>query len=167
MIENEICDRLPTMKGFIKSRIGNATMAEDIYGDAIIKIWKAIRNGGFKTGFSVSSYMNRCAQTAIYEYFRREGRGKRRDRADYEYIIPAYTPSHEKKFEITIENMEFMNHLGLKPCHRRILILSLLQQMKHHEIADTLGIPRATVSSVIARSRKKLGLHLNKARHDN
>ena len=165
-IETQICDRLPKLKAYIISRGSQGAQAEDIYCNVIVKIWNIIRNGKFKEGHSIDSFMWRCAKSVICDYYNKENREKRIYDEEHQHYFSILTKSYEREYEALMENNTFMKKtLGLRAIYRKIIILSLFQNMKHCEIANTLGIPRGTVSNYMLRMRKKLGdIHLNKTR---
>ena len=163
----QICDHLPKIKRYIESKVGPGAEAEDIYGETIIHILKNIKNGNFKKELSTTTYFYRCAQSTIVDHFKRKNQAKRSNSDDYECYINTFTKSPEKEYELREQNELFMKQarIELNDITIKSLILSLFQEMKHHEIANTLGIPRITVSSQLHRARKKLGnIHLNKTR---
>lgn len=165
-IERQICGRLYKLKNYINFRIVNKTVADDIYSLVVLKLWRIIRSGKFKVGFSIDAFMWLCAKTAINGHFKKEKNEQNRY-DEYAYYCNAIIKSPEKEYEAKEENKLFMEKARkeLNDICRRVLILLLFQNMKHHEIADTLGISRNTVSSYLMRMRSKLGeVHLSKVR---
>lgn len=165
-IEAQVCNRLYKLRNYINFRVTNKTLADDIYSIAILKLWKIIKNGGFKKGHSIDSYMWLCAKSTVSDYFKKEKSEQKRD-DKYIYYCDAFAKSPEKEYEAREENELFMEKARkeLDENHKRILILLLFQNMKHYEIADTLGMNRNTVSTHLMRMRKRLGnIHLNKVR---
>jgi len=165
-IETQVCDRLYKLRNYINSRVVNKTVVNDIYSIAVLRLWKIIQNGGFKTGYSIDSYMWLCAKSTISDYFRKEKREQNRDN-EYIYYCDVTTKSPEKEYEAKEGNKLFMEKAEreLDESCRKILILLLFQNMKHYEIADTLDMNRNTVSICLMRIRKRLGdVHLNKVR---
>ena len=168
-IEKQICNRLYKLRNYINFRVVNKTVVDDIYSIAILKLWRIIKNGGFKKGHSIDSYMWLCAKSTISDYFKKEKNEQNRD-DEYTYSCNAITKSPEKEYEAKEENKLFMEKARreLSDDYRKVLILLLFQNMNHYEIADTLGISRNTVSCHLMRMRKKLGnVYLNKYREFN
>ena len=164
--EAQICDRLYKLRRYVNFRITPKEVAEDVYGDVIVKMWKAIRDEKFKATICVDAFMWRCAWCVLCDYYRREGREKRTDNGEYGYYLSTLTRDPEKEYEARTINNAFIESVAqLKAICRKVLILSLYQNMKHWEIANTLGISRSAVSTHLFRIRKELGgLHLNKVR---
>ena len=158
-IETQICDRLHRLKNYINSRVGKGALAEDLYGDAVLKILRKVRSEKSKGGSSLNTFMWRCAQTVISDYYKKENIHKRLLDAEYVYRINTIGKSPEKEYEIKEENKKFMERARreLNDIRRRILILLLFQNMRHYEIADTLGIAKSTVSNYLMRMRSELG----------
>lgn len=166
-IETQICDRLYKLKNYISSRVSSRVVADDIYGDTMLRIWRIVRNRKFKEGLSVDAFMWLCAKSVISDYFKKESSKKRNCVDEYGHYCDTATESLERVYEASVENEIFMEKARkeLNNICRRVLMLLLFQNMKHWEIADTLGIPRVTVSSYLMRMRKQFGdIHLNKVR---
>lgn len=157
-VEKQIYERLPLLRRYVMSRLrGSMEQVEDI---------EFIRNGDFKVGYSIDGFMKKCALNEIFDYYKERNRLKRTHSDEYEYHFNIATKSPEKEYEIRMENETFMKRVEkLRIVYRKIIILLLFQNMKHCEIANTLGMPRATVSTHFLRIRRKLGdIHLNKVR---
>ena len=167
-IEKQICDRSFRLKRYVESKCrGNKELAEDLYGDAILKILTKVRIEKFKNDSSLDGFMLKCAKTAISNYFKIEGAHNRLFNNDYVYCVKTSEGSPERKYEMKEEVKEFMKRVEkeLNSIHKKTLFLLLFQSMKHVEIAYTLGICRETVSSHLSRIRDKFGdVYLNQVR---
>lgn len=166
-IETQVYDRLPVLKRYVFSRFRfNEEESEDVYGDAVLKIFRAIRNGGFKEGFSLDAYMRHVVWSVAIDRFRVSSRLRDANTAEYDYHFKTTEKSTEKQYEHSSEIDRFLKKLEcLKDTRKKILILLLFQGMDHNEIAETLNIPRVTVSVHVSRARKQFGdIHLNKVR---
>lgn len=166
-IEKQICDRLYKLKNYINSRVNLKTEAEDLYSATVLKILRILRSGKFRKGGSLDAFMWICAKSTISDYFKKEGMHKRLLKDDYVYCINMFEKSPERKFEIKEENRMFLEKARrqLNNIYKRVLMLLLFQNMRHDEIADVLGMPRATVSKYVMKMRRELGnVHLNQVR---
>lgn len=157
-IEAQICDRLPKMKAYIMSKCNLREEAEDIYGDMIVRIWKIIRNGGPRGGYSNDGYIWNSAKFAIGDYYRKE-RKMKRNHDEYGYHLPASMRSFEGEYEASIVFMREIEKLS--PVYRKVLILLLFQNMGPNEIADTLRISSNAVSLIPINRRNKRRNHAN------
>lgn len=170
-IETRICDRSFRLKRYIESKCrGQKELAEDLYGDAMLKILTKVRIEKFKNDSSLDGFMLICAKTVISNYFKTESIHKRIIDNNYIYCVNTSEKSPEKKYEIKEKIKRFMEKIEkkLNNTYKKTLFLSLFQNMNHNEIAYTLGICRETVSIHLLRTRKKLGnVHLNKYREIN
>lgn len=166
-IEAQICDRLCGLKNYIDKRIGKGAIAEDLYGDSVLKILQKVKSERFINDSSLNVFMIMCAKTVISDYYKKEKIHKRLLENEYVYRTRVIEESPEKEYEIKIENKKFIEKINreLDSVCRRIVFLLLFQNMKHHEIADVLGIPRTTVSVCLMRIRQKLGVDLGKCRN--
>ena len=165
--EPQVCEKLYKLRHYISSRISPREVAEDVYGDVIVKMWGAIRGGKLKASLSVDAFIWRCAWCVLCDYYKKEGRKKRTDNGEYGYYLSMLIGRPEREYEASTINNAFMARAGkeLNDTCRKILILLLFQNMKHRDIADTLGIPRATVSTYLLKMRKQFGgINLNKVR---
>lgn len=158
-IEAQICDRLYKLKKYIDSKVGKGALAEDLYGDAVLKVLKKVKIEKIKNDYSLDVFMILCAKTVISDYYKKERMHKQLLENEYVCHISTIEESVEKEYEIKRENKKFMERIReeLDDMCRRILVLLLFQNMRHCEIADVLGISREMVSSRIMRMRNKLG----------
>jgi len=169
-IETQVCDRLPILKKYVFSRFRfNEEESEDVYGDAVLKIFRAIRNGGFKEGFSLDAYMRHVVWSVAIDRFRVSSRLRNTNTIEYDYHFKTTEKSAEKQYEHSSEIDRFQKKLEcLEGIRKKILLLLLFQGMNHNEIVETLDIPRATVSIHVHRARKQFGdINLNKSRERN
>ena len=166
-IETQICERLPKLRNYIKSRVGTPELAEDLYGEAVLKILEKVKGERLGNDSSLDSFMWMCARSVISDHFKTEGIRKHLLEDDYVYCVNMYEKSPERKYEIKEEIKEFIKRVEreLNSIYKKTLFLLLFQSMNHIEIAYTLGISRETVSSHLLRIRDRFGdVHLNKVR---
>lgn len=165
-VEKQICARLRTMKNFIISKTDSIPVAEDIYGEAVLKIWQIIRSGKFKEGHSIDSFMCWCSRSAISNYFRKEKNYSSFVQNKYPSYCNTSTKSPEREYEIAMENRLFIEKMiqALGVLYRKVIILLLFQNMKLYEIAETLEMPWSTVGNCLHRMRKQFGVYLGRAR---
>ena len=137
-IEVQICARLRTLKNFIISKTDSVPVAEDIYGDTVLKIWRIIRSGKFKKGHSIDSFMWHCALNSITDYYRKEKRYNFFARNEYAHYHNNLARSPERNYEMAMENRLFIEKVMsvLSAVYRKILILLLFQNMivPHHSM---------------------------------
>ena len=166
-IETQIYDRLHKLRNYINSRVSSRAIADDLYGEAVLKILEKVKGERLGKDSSLDSFMWMCARSVISDHFKTEGVRKRLLEDDYIYCINMYEKSPEKIYEVKEEIKIFMEKAKkeLNSVYRKTLILLLFQNMNHDEIANTLAIPRVTISTYLLRMRKRLGnVHLNKVR---
>ena len=166
-IETQICDRLYKLKNYINSRVSSRVEAEDLYSDTVLKILRIVRRGEFREGNSVDAFMWLCAKSVISTYFKTKNLRNQLLKDNYVYCIRTSERSFGKAYEASEECKAFIEKARkkLSDVYKRVLMLLLFQNMRHDEIADTLGMPRATVSKYIMKMRERLGdVYLNKAR---
>ena len=167
-IETQICDHSFRLKRYIESKCrGQKELAEDLYGDAMLKILMKVRVEKFKNDSSLDGFMLKCAKTTISNYFKIEATHKRLFNDDYVYCVNTSERGPERKYETKEEIKKFMKRVEreLNSIYKKTLFLLLFQSMNHIEIAYTLGICRETVSSHLLRIRNRFGdVYLNQVR---
>lgn len=166
-IETQICERLHKLKNYIKGRVGTSEVADDLYGETALKILRKVKREKTNNGHSLDAFMRICARTVISDYFKKERIRKQLLKDEYVNRVRTFKEGPDKEYEVREENNKFMERARkeLSSAYRKALILLLFQNMNHYEIADTLGIPRVTISTYMLRMRRRLGdVHLNKAR---
>lgn len=165
-IEAQICARLRTLKKYISIKVDSAAEAEDIYGETVLKIWRIIRSGKFKEGYSIDAFMMWCARSCVGNYYQNKNRYSFFVRNEYVHHHNTFARNHEREYEIAVENRMFIEKVMrvVSAVYRKVLILLLFQNMRHWEIAETLGISRVTVSGYLFRMRNSFEIYLNRAR---
>jgi len=136
-----------TILNIVKDR----SLAEDIMQDTYLKGLEKIHT--FKATFSFKSWIVMIARNmAINEYNRRK-RELSFDVNEDEYIFGTVESSSEKEL-IVKEMLEF-----LKPEEQEIVILHVIGDLKHREIAAMLKKPLGTVTWTYNQAIKKLQEH--------
>lgn len=139
-IEKQICERLHKLRNYIKSRIETPELADDLYGEAVLKILRKVRSEKVGKDFSsLDAFMWICAKTVIHDHFKTEAVRKRLLEDDYVYCINTSERGPERKYEMKEEIKEFMKRVEreLNSIYKKTLFLLLFQSMNHIEIAYT------------------------------
>lgn len=145
---------------------------EDIHQDVFISIWEKNKLSQVKNIEKVASWITIVAGNAAIDYFKKVKRQSPpnalsihaeiyQDGGDLssslEETLPAETALPDKQvhlneiseaLEVALVSFEAKEKMAIK--------LNLLCGMKHHEIADAMGIPLNTVSTTIARTKTEL-----------
>lgn len=157
----------------IKARVLNCRLAideneiDDIFQQVFADIWRNNRLKTLRNGRSLSSWLVIVSQNATIDFARKnmklsqpqaEGLGDDTARTS----ITPRTETHNSQLYKTVE--ELVSALPLK--ERRIISLELFYDLKHREIANIMGIPINTVSTIIARIKAKLRDKLTEQGYD-
>lgn len=126
----------------------DTSLAEDIMQDAYLKALEKIQS--FKPTYSFKSWIVMIARNlAINEYNRRK-RELAFDPNQDEYIFGQEESSSEKQL-IVKEMLDSLNDI-----EQEIVVLHVLGDLKHREIASMLGKPLGTITWTYQQAMKKL-----------
>ena len=128
---------------------------EEILQDVFVSIWKNIR--GFDSRIKLSSWIYRIAHNQTISLFRKF---KVRGRDQEAELTPELFLPTNDDFSLEIDakiNAELIQTalLELPKKYREVLILRFFEDLSYDEIADILRCPVGTVSTLVARARKK------------
>lgn len=143
----------------------NEAEADDIYGESLFRFSRALASGRVDLPVSFA-YLKKIAFNTFCEFRTVKGREKNVHVEEYDRFFGRSTPGPERAYEARERVEEFLEKVqGFKGIRKRILYLLIFQGMDHNEIAEALGVPRATVSTHVHRAREKIqGADLRKRR---
>lgn len=128
---------------------------EEILQDVFLSVWKNLR--GFDARIKFSSWIYRIAHNQTISLFRKfKSRG--RD-TESEMTPDLFVPTNENFVDdvdakIGAELIQIAL-IELPGKYREVLILRFFEDLSYDEIADVLRCPVGTVSTLVARARKK------------
>lgn len=122
---------------------------EDLAQETFFKIYRARKK--FNPEQPFKAWMFTIAQRVWIDYLRKTGRRKNREEAFRQEPRPAShspdpMPGHDLDWAL--------DHLS--PIHREVVVLSVVDQLSHREIAEILGVPEGTVKSRRHHALKEL-----------
>lgn len=143
----------------------NEAEADDIYGEALFQFSRALASSQVKLPVAFA-YLKKIAFNTFCEFRTVRGREKRVHTEEYDRFFGYFMPGPERAYEARERVESFLEKIqGFKGIRKRILYLLIFQGMNHDEIAEALGVPRATVSTHVHRAREKIkGADLRKRR---
>ena len=147
---DNLVEHLPKLRAFAISLTRNATAADDLVQDTIVKAWTNIDS--FQRGTNMSAWLF----TILRNTFFSDRRKHRREVPDPDGIHAAglYTrPDHDGKLAFADFQRAFDK---LTPEHREVLILVGASGFSCEEAAGMIGIAVGTVKSRTNRARKRL-----------
>lgn len=122
---------------------------EDLRQNALLNIWRGL--AGFRKDSELTTWLYRVTLNSFVTATRREARVSAMSMADlYAELYDNSTPDELERFRIMYE---LIGHL--KPIDKSI-ILMWLDNKKHEEIAEVVGLTRDSIASRIKRSKDRL-----------
>ncbi len=150
------------MASTINGMLGSGPEADDVGQEVFIRFYQSLDR--FREEAKVGTYLTRMAINASIDALRRRKRWHRRflsrDAPDVELEEPAIE-GHQ-----VIDQNERIRLVRravkkLKPDHRAVVVLRLIDGYSTKETADILGIPSGTVLSRLSRATDRLEVLLH------
>lgn len=131
--------------------VKDRSLAEDLMQDTYLKALEKIHS--FKATYSFKSWVVMIARNLSINEYNRRKRELRFDVNEDEYIFGSTESTSEKEL-IVKEMLEF-----LKPEEQEVVILHVIGDLKHREIADMLNKPLGTITWIYNQAINKLKDH--------
>lgn len=141
---------------------------DEILQQIFVDIWKKNKLKNLNNPESISSWLVVIAQNATVDFIRSKIRLPATQAEDLmEEAIPASTdnPRTEAEDDQLYKTVEELIEL-LPLRERRIITLELFYDLRHREIANIMGMPINTVSTIVARIKQELKEKLLKRGYD-
>ena len=147
---DEIVTHLPALRAFALSLSRNATRADDLVQDAIVKAWKNFDS--FKPGTNLRAWLFTILRNTFYS----ERRRAKREVADVDGAFAARLaskPDHDGRLALA----DFYTAFATLPDEQReALILVGASGFSYEEAASACGVAIGTIKSRVNRGRKRL-----------
>jgi len=142
-------------------RVLDRDVAEDITSNVFMAVAKKLKSFEYRHVNSFSGWIFRIASNEVNQYFRKYGKYKTVDIADYEGIIPDDRESVESEMSKHQDYLRVHAEIvKLKPKHQTIVDLFYFEGMSHKEIAEVVemkeGAVRVTLHRALDSIKKKL-----------
>lgn len=155
---------LPLVKGVtykILSPLNNNGIIEECINDVFLSVWKnAIKFDGEKDDFR--KWICAISKFKAIDYYRREIKSTvvsiEEDTSNGQNLVEEELLAIERRDEL----IEIINSLG--DSDKEIFIMKYFLDMKSDNIAQKLGVTKASVDNKISRCKKKLKTKLNNRR---
>ena len=153
--KDELIEHLPAMRAFALSLTRNASAADDLVQDTVVKAWSNFDK--FQTGTNLRAWLFTILRNTFYS-----GRRKaKREVADVDGVHTAglaEKPAHDGKLQLT----DFFKAFNALPGEQReALTLVGAQGFSYEEAAGMCGVAIGTVKSRANRGRARLAELLN------
>lgn len=147
---DEISEHLPALRAFAISLSGDATLADDLVQDTIVKAWTNIDS------FTVGTNMRAWLFTILRNTFFSLKRKRKREVEDSDGVYAGKLcerPAHDGRLDFADFRRAF-NQLSAE--HREVLILAGASGLSYEEVAEMTGVAIGTVKSRVNRARARL-----------
>jgi RNA polymerase sigma-70 factor (ECF subfamily) len=150
LFKKELTELIPHLRAFSRSLCGNATLADDVAQDAMLKAWKS--RDKFKPGSNLKAWTFTILRNQFYSIKRRSWRATSLDQEVAEQTIVANS-DQEKSVQLN----ELRRGLdSLKEDQREALILVGASGLSYEEAAEICDCAVGTIKSRVSRARKAL-----------
>ena len=138
----------PRLEAMARRITRDADVAQDVVGDAAIRVWQRLQNGGVD---EPGAYLVTAVRNAALDHVRRT----KRERAALQAVASRPAPPTS---ESRVDDRDEIDRLlaALTPVQRATLDLRYAHDRTEAEIADTLGIAAGTVKSHAHRALRRL-----------
>lgn len=147
----------PGLYHFLRSRLQNPQLAEDLTQEAFLRAWQAI--DAFRSSCSFRSWLYRIAWNLMLT---EAGRRKREIPWDDGFLFadPA-SGNPTERLEHEAERREVQSALtALAPEDRELVRMLYQDELSYAEISELLGLPLGTVKTRLHRARGRMRAHL-------
>lgn len=146
----ELVEHLPALRAFAISLTRNASTADDMVQDTVVKAWTNIEK--FQAGTNMRAWLFTILRNTFYSSRRKA----RREVADIDNIHTesvAEKPAHDGQLQMT----DFREAFAQLPDEQReTLLLVGASGFSYEEAAEMCGVAVGTIKSRANRGRKKL-----------
>ena len=128
--------------------VKNRHVTEDLMQDTYMKMLQKIHQYNGRVKFS--TWLLTIAKNLAIDHYRRHSKSITLDIQEQEYLFP----HHDDKLDEKMESEMYLNVLDDE--ERQIVILKVVSDLKHHEIAKIVGKPIGTVMWIYQKAIKKM-----------
>jgi RNA polymerase sigma-70 factor (ECF subfamily) len=156
----ELTSLIPHLRAFSRSLCGNATLADDVAQDALLKAWNARER--YKPGTNLKAWTFTILRNQFYSIKRRSWRATSLEPEVAEQTIVANSDA-----EKSVELNDLRRGLDmLSDDQREAIILIGASGLSYEEAAEICDCAVGTIKSRVSRARKNLEVIMNSASFD-
>jgi len=157
----ELTALIPHLRAFSRSLCGNATLADDVAQDAMMKAWH--KRDKFKPGTNLKAWTFTILRNQFYSIKRRSWRATSLEPEVAEQtIVSVANPDDSVRLN---ELRRALNELT--DDQREAIILVGASGMSYDEAAEICGVATGTVKSRVSRARQHLEVVMESGNFDN
>jgi len=136
--------------------LGNAEQAKDLAQDVFQRLFLSL--DGRLPAPAAKAWIYKTATNLGYDRLRQRGRFKKISEMGFHF--PGQQPDIEREFERAEEIKTVREALEALPPRDRILLLLYQDGLSYKEIADSAGVRRSSVGTLISRAIQKLAIRM-------
>jgi RNA polymerase sigma-70 factor (ECF subfamily) len=156
----ELTALIPHLRAFSRSLCGNATLADDVAQDALLKAWNARER--YIPGSNLKAWTFTILRNQFYSIKRRSWRSTSLEQEVAEQTIVANSDAEQ-----SVHLNELRRGLDmLKDDQREAIILIGASGLSYEEAAEICGCAVGTIKSRVSRARKSLEVIMNSGDFD-
>ena len=160
LFKEELTALIPHLRAFSRSLCGNATLADDVAQDALLKAWNARER--YIPGSNLKAWTFTILRNQFYSIKRRSWRATSLEQEVAEQTILANSDAEQ-----SVHLNELRRGLDmLKDDQREAIILIGASGLSYEEAAEICGCAVGTVKSRVSRARKSLETIMNSGDFD-
>jgi len=149
--QQELTALIPRMRAFARGMCGDATAADDLAQEALLKAWSA--RGSYQPGTNLKAWVFMIMRNLFYSDKRRSWRSVPLDQEMAENKVAVSDPS------AAVELDELRRAMMLLPEEQReALILIGAGGWSYEDVAEMTGCAIGTIKSRVSRARDRLAL---------
>lgn len=135
--------------------MGNRHDAEDIVQETFRSVWSSRDN--YQAELGERSWMVAILRRRVVDRWRK--RRQPGNLSDHDDRVPELVAPEPLQTELGDEVQQALNRLS--PDLREAILLVIVGELTHQEVADQLNVPLGTILSRVSRGRKKLREYLS------
>jgi RNA polymerase sigma-70 factor (ECF subfamily) len=160
IFKRDLVKLIPHLRAFARTLCGDATAADDLAQDAVMKAWDA--RASFQMGTNMKAWTFMILRNQFYSEKRRSWRSTQLDQEAAERTLVA---TDDPEAPVALDEMRLA--LGMLPTEQReALILVGAGGFAYEEAADICGCAVGTVKSRVSRARRALQGILEQGAYD-
>ena len=156
----ELTSLIPHLRAFARSLCGNATLADDVAQDALLKAWNARLK--YQPGTNLKAWTFTILRNQFYSIKRRSWRATSLEPEVAEQTIVAADDAEQS---VRLNELR-MALSSLSEDQREALILVGASGLSYDEAAEICGCATGTIKSRVSRARKSLAEIMEKGEFD-
>ncbi|MBA4793558.1 sigma-70 family RNA polymerase sigma factor [Phenylobacterium sp.] len=158
--KKELVGLIPHLRAFARTLCGDATAADDLAQDAMMKAWDA--RASFQMGTNMKAWTFMILRNQFYSEKRRSWRQSQLDQEAAERTLVAVD---DPEAPVALDELR-LSLIMLPPEQREALILVGAGGFAYEEAAEICGVAVGTVKSRVSRARRALQAILDEGAYE-